>query len=139
MEAQAAVKRALVLAAAAVAIIAADGWLIAATWHLPYGTGAYCSIGTGTTVGCNPALSTAAQIAAVVVMITSIPLLAALFALLTGFHLRGHIRDSEERMKRHLEERLAEHHKGLAVVSPPRRAAKPNGSSERLATPEERT
>jgi phosphate/sulfate permease len=117
VEGSEAVKRAAILIAAAVAVVAADGWLLAATWHLPYGTGAYCAAGTATTVGCDTSLSTTAQIAAVVAMLTSIPVLAALFAMLTGLHIRGHIRDSEDRMKAHFEARL-KHHLGKREDGP---------------------
>jgi hypothetical protein len=131
------VKRAFIMLGTAAAIVAAGGWALAVTWHLSYGRGLYCALGTATTVGCDATpSSTAGRAASAAVMLTTIPLLAAVFALLTGLHLRGHIRDSEERMKRHLEERLAEHHKSLAVVPPVRKPK--NGSSERMATRAER-
>jgi hypothetical protein len=79
-------KRAILLLAAAAVVVAAGGWALAATWHLGFGTGLYCSVGTASTVGCNPSLSAAGQVAAVVVMLAAIPLLAAVFARLTGHH-----------------------------------------------------
>jgi hypothetical protein len=79
-------KRTIVLLAAAAAVVAAGGLALAVTWHLAFGTGLYCSVGTATTVGCDPSLSAAGQVAVVLVMLVAIPLLAAVFARLTGHH-----------------------------------------------------
>lgn len=73
-------RRVLLLLAAAAACVAGGGWLLAVTWHLSLGTGLYCAVGHAATVGCNPALDGAAQVASVLVMLTAIPLLAAVFA-----------------------------------------------------------
>lgn len=132
-------RRAWLLLAVAAGVILAGAALLAATWHLSYGHGLYCSLGIASTVGCDASPPGAAgRVAASVVILATIPALAAVFAMLTGLHLRGHLRASEERMKRHLEDRLAEHHKNLTVRPAQRKPAKPNGSGERLARPEER-
>ena len=81
------------LLAAAAACVAAGGWLIAATWHMSYGRGLYCAVGTATTVGCDAEPSSAAgRAAAVAVMLTAIPVLAACFALLAGAHVHSRVR-----------------------------------------------
>lgn len=117
-------RRPAVLLGAAAVAVAAGGCLLAATWHLGLGTGLYCSVGTATTAGCDPSLSGAGQLAAVAVMLAAIPLLAAVFAWLTGRHAAGHMREhlaaAEKRiaeeadrrhviMQRHVERLLAGH------------------------------
>jgi hypothetical protein len=133
----------IVLAASAAACVIAGGALLAVTEHQPFGSSLCTSLATATTSGCPSPAPVAAQLVSAGLMLLAIPLLGALFGRLTAGHtsrkVHEHVAASEKRIKAHLEERLAEHHKGLAVVSPARRAAKPNGSSERLATPEERT
>ena len=105
------------LLAAAAAVVAAGGWLLAATWHLSFGTGLYCAVGTATTVGCDAAPgTTAGRIAAVAVMLTAIPLLAAVFAWLTGHHAG---RRASAKVKEHLdaaEKRIAEEADGRHVA-----------------------
>jgi hypothetical protein len=122
------VKRAAWLLAIAAVVVAAGGWALAATWHLSVGTGIYCSVGTASTVGCNPSLSPAGQVTAVVVMLAAIPILAACFALVTGHHAGKragekageHLAAAEKRiareadarheaMQRHMERLLAGH------------------------------
>jgi hypothetical protein len=77
--------RAWVLLAAAGADIIAGGVAIAATWHLSFWHGLYCSIGTASTVGCDTAPRTGlGQAVAVGIMLTAVPLLAAVF---TQLHL----------------------------------------------------
>lgn len=90
------------LVAAAAGCVIAGGWLLAVTWHLPLGTGLYCSAGTASTVGCDPSLSPAGQVAAVLVMLTAIPLLAAAFGQL---HL--------DKVREHVDTRLDEHHRSI--------------------------
>jgi voltage-gated potassium channel Kch len=134
--------RAAVLTVGSAAVIdTAGGLAFAAAEHIPVTTALYWAVATGTTVGYGDVTphNPAGRLIAVVVMLTAIPLFGAAFSLFTSGLAAGHVRAAEQRMKHHLEERLAEHHKSLAVVSPARRAAKPNGSSERMATPEERT
>jgi hypothetical protein len=103
-------RRALVLFPAAAAVVAAGGWLLSATWHLSYGHGLYCAAGTATTVGCDAAPSSSGgRAAAVAVMLTTIPLLAAVFAWLTGRHagsrMRGHLAAAEKRLADEAERR----------------------------------
>jgi hypothetical protein len=132
----------IILGASAAACVIAGGALLAVTEHLPFGSGLCTSLGTATTSGCNTSAPVAAQVVSVGLMLLAIPILGALFGRLTAGHtsrkVHEHVAASEKRLMKHLEERLAEHHKGLAVVSPARRPAKPNGTSERLATRDER-
>jgi hypothetical protein len=101
-------KRAILLLAAAAVVVAAGGWALAATWHLGFGTGLYCSVGTASTVGCNPSLSAAGQVAAVVVMLAAIPLLAAVFAWLTGHHASKQVASQVHERVSAIEKRIAE-------------------------------
>lgn len=102
----------LLLAAAAVCVLA-GGWLLAATWHLGYGTGLYCSLGTATTVGCNPALSAAGKVASVVVMLLAIPLLAACFSLATGAHVHKRVTASVAAAEQRITEAADKRHADL--------------------------
>lgn len=101
-------KRAILLLAAAAVVVAAGGWALAVTWHLGFGTGLYCSVGTASTVGCNPALSAAGQVAAVVVMLAAIPLLAAVFARLTGHHASKQVASQVHERVSAIEKRIAD-------------------------------
>lgn len=146
-------KRPALLLAAAAACVAAGGWLFAATWHLSYGHGLYCAIGTASTVGCDTVPDSAAgRVAAVAVMLTAIPVLAACFALLTGRHagrrasakVKEHLdaaekhiaEDADERhvaMQRHVERLLAGHCSDIrqhvsAAAKPPPPSGKPPGA-----------
>lgn len=96
-------KRAAVLLAAAALAVIAGGIAIAITWHLSLGHGIYCSVGTASTVGCDTAPARpAGQLAAVAVMLTAIPLLAAVFA---SLHL--------DQVRKHVDARLGEHHDAI--------------------------
>ena len=70
----------------AVACVVAGGALFAATQHLPFTTGLYWAITTATTVGYGDVTphNPAGRLIASAVMLTTIPLLAAVFALVTG-------------------------------------------------------
>jgi voltage-gated potassium channel len=70
----------------AVVLIGAGGAVFAAVQHLPVTTGWYWAIETATTVGYGDVTPTspAARVVASVVMLTTIPLLAGAFALVTG-------------------------------------------------------
>jgi hypothetical protein len=121
------VKRPVVLLAAAAACVIGGGWLLAATWHLGYGTGLYCSLGTASTVGCDPGLSAAGKIAAVVVILAAIPLFAAAFSELTS-HLgarkvKAHLAEVEgsARAAHKIVADLFEHHTGEAHPLAPAR------------------
>jgi voltage-gated potassium channel len=75
-----------VLLAAAIAITVAGGALFAATQHYPLTTGLYWAITTATTVGYGDVTphNAAGRVVASVVMLTTIPLLASVFALVAG-------------------------------------------------------
>lgn len=73
------------LCAAALSVLVGGG-LFAATEHVSFGTGVYWAVVTASTVGYGDVTphSTAGRIVAVVVILTAIPLLAAVFALAAG-------------------------------------------------------
>jgi len=133
--------RAAALTVAGAAVIdTAGGLAFAVAEHVPVTTGLYWAVATGTTVGYGDVTphNPAGRLIAVVVMLTAIPLFGAAFSLFTSGLAAGHVRAAERRIKQHLEERLAEHHKAIAALPSLRRPPKPNGTSERMATPEER-
>lgn len=76
----------MILLAAAAACVAGGGALFAATQGLPFSTGLYWAITTASTVGYGDvtAHNPAGRVVAAAVMLTAIPMLAAVFALLTG-------------------------------------------------------
>jgi voltage-gated potassium channel len=75
-----------ILLAAAVACLLAGAVLFAATQHYPLPTGLYWVITTATTVGYGDVLprNAVGKVIASAVMLTTIPLLASVFALVTG-------------------------------------------------------
>jgi hypothetical protein len=92
-----------VLLGAAAAAVVAGGAVIAATWHVSFGHGLYCSLGTASTVGCDVAPpGTAGRLAAAAVMLTAIPLLAAAFA---SLHL--------DQVRKHVDASLGEHRRSV--------------------------
>ena len=74
------------LLAAALGCVLAGGWLFSATQHVGFGRAVYWAITTATTVGYGDVTPSngAGEVIAAGVMLTTIPLLAAVFALLTG-------------------------------------------------------
>jgi voltage-gated potassium channel len=74
------------LLAAVVAVVLTGGAWFAATQGRPFSTGLYWAITTATTVGYGDVTPTngAGRVVAVLVMLTTIPLLASVFALATG-------------------------------------------------------
>lgn len=106
-------RRALVLLAAALAGVTLGGWWLSATWHLSFAHGMYCAVGLASTEGCDAVpQSGSGRLAAVVLIVILIPILAAVYALVTSAHIGGKVRDSEERIKKHFAEELARHHQG---------------------------
>ncbi len=79
-------RRAVILLATVVACMLAGGALFAATQHYPLTTGFYWAITTATTVGYGDVTprDAAGRIVSSAVMLTTIPLLASVFALVTG-------------------------------------------------------
>jgi voltage-gated potassium channel len=77
---------ALVLVGAAIFFVVAGGVAFAATQHLPVTTGWYWAITTATTVGYGDVTpkNASGRLVASVVMLTTIPLLAGAFAVVTG-------------------------------------------------------
>jgi voltage-gated potassium channel len=75
-----------ILFAAAVICVAVGGAAFAATQHVPFTTGLYFAVTTATTVGYGDVIphNPSGRLIAVAVMLTTIPLLAAIFALVTG-------------------------------------------------------
>jgi ion channel len=103
------VSRPVILVAAAAGCVLAGGALIAVTWHLSYGHGLYCALGTATTVGCDAEpRSGTGMLAAAAVMLTAIPLLAAAFGQL---HL--------DKVREHVDRRLGEHREPVHAQSGP--------------------
>lgn len=80
------------LLAAAVACFTAGGWVFSAIEHLPFTTGLYWAVESATTVGYGDVTphTPAGRLIAVAVMLTTIPLLAAVFARLTSLHIIRH-------------------------------------------------
>jgi voltage-gated potassium channel len=74
------------LLATAAACVLVGAWLFALTQNLPFSTGLYWAITTATTVGYGDVTphNGAGRVIASAVMLTTIPLLAAVFALVTG-------------------------------------------------------
>src|ERR1700735_3525605 len=75
-----------VLLAGAVACTVAGGALFAATQHLPFTSGLYWAITTATTVGYGDVTphNASGRVVASLTMLTTIPMLASVFALVTG-------------------------------------------------------
>jgi hypothetical protein len=85
-------RRACTLFAATAAVIGAGGELLAATWHLGYWHGLYCSLGTAATAGCDTApRAPAGWAAACAVILIAIPLLATAFGQLHLDKIRAHV------------------------------------------------
>lgn len=124
----------VILGASAAACVIAGGALLAITEHQPFGSSLCTSLATATTSGCPSSAPVAAQAVAAGLMLLAIPLLGALFGRLTAQHasrkVHEHIAGAEKRLKQHFEDRLAEHHKNLAVVPPTdRKLQRPKGGT----------
>jgi len=87
-------RSALVLLGAAVGCVLVGGAVFAVSQHIPVTSGWYWALETATTVGYGDVVpkDAAGRLIASVVMVTTIPLLAAAFALLTGSALANGVR-----------------------------------------------
>lgn len=92
-------KRAVILAAAALGCVLAGAAAFAATDHVGIGIALYWAFSTATTLGYGDVTprTGAAHWVAVGVMLTAIPLLGASFASLTAVHLHRRVRDHIDR------------------------------------------
>lgn len=103
--------RALKVLTVAVSLDALAGFAFAQVEHVAVVTGLYWAVTTATTVGYGDVTpdSWGGKLLAVIVMLTVIPLFAASFSLLTSGLTSSQVSDSEERLKRHFEDRLRSH------------------------------
>jgi hypothetical protein len=130
---------ALLVIASALVLDAGLGIAYSAAMHIGVWDGLYNALANAVTLGGDVTpVGVWAHIVNAGECLSVVPLFGASFSLFTSGLTATHVDKAEGRIKRHLEERLAEHHKGLAVMPPARRPAKPNGTSERLATRDER-
>jgi voltage-gated potassium channel Kch len=124
-------RAALATIAAAAALDTAGGLAFAAAEHIPAADGLYWAVITATTIGYGDITprTPAGHVLAVLVALTVVPLFAAAFSLFTSGLTSSHVKRSEERVKRHLEDRLAEHHRALADANAARKLQRPKGSA----------
>lgn len=92
-------KRAVILAVAALACVLAGAVAFSVTDHVGFWLACYWSLSTASTVGYGDISphSGSAHVIAVLVMLTAIPCLGASFASLTAMHLHRHVRDHVDR------------------------------------------
>lgn len=104
-------RRAAWLLAATVALDILLGSAFAAAEHVPLGTGLYFATTTATTVGYGDVTPHGwlPHLLAVAVMLTVVPMFAAVFSLVTTALTTAHVRASEDRIKKHVEKRLEDH------------------------------
>lgn len=85
-------RRALLVLAATLALDAALGFAYSRADGTPLAHGLYCALGTATTVGCDVApRSPAAYILSAVMMLTVVPLFAAVFSFFTTGLTADHV------------------------------------------------
>lgn len=115
----------------ALVLDAAMGVAYAAAMHIGVWDGLYNSLANAVTLGGDVApVGVWAHVINSLECISVVPLFAATFSLFTSGLTATHVRRSESRIKRHLELRLAEHHKNLAVVPPAdRKLQRPKGGT----------
>lgn len=108
-------KRAAAVITVAAALDVALGAAFGTADHIGIGNGLYFATSVATTSGNSPFFPHGwmAYTLAVAMHVTMIPLWLAAFSLLTsgftGSQIRAHVEGSESRIKRHVEDRLAEH------------------------------
>lgn len=108
----------MAVVAAAALLDIAGGLLFAAAEHIPATGGLYWAVATATTVGYGDVTPRTpfGRLIAVMVMLTVIPLFGATFSLFTAgittTRVKEHVNGSEQRIKRHLEDRLKHHMDG---------------------------
>jgi hypothetical protein len=130
-------RAALLVIACALILDTACGFAFAAAEHISVLLGLYCALANAVTLGGDVSPTNGWGYAVnTAECILIVPLFGATFSLFTSGLTQIHVRGAEKRIKQHLEQRLAEHHKSLAVVPPVRKPK--NGSSERMATRAER-
>lgn len=106
---------AITVAAAAILDLAA-GLAFSAAEHISDATGLYWAVATATTVGYGDVVPRTAggHAAAIMAMLTVIPLFAATFSLFTSGlaagHIRRHLQETEKHIWMHMENRLQHHH-----------------------------
>jgi len=86
--------RVAALVGLAVTIMVVGGALFSLTQHISFGTGLYWAVTTATTVGYGDVIphNTAGRVIASVVMLTTIPIVGAVFALVAGAAVLTHMR-----------------------------------------------
>lgn len=109
-------RRVGLLGAAVATEIVTAGAVFSAVGDVSYPTGLYWAVTTASTVGYGDVSphGLASRLVAIVVMLTVIPALGALFAGLTSLHVATHVHAAEKR----IHDRLDEH--GQALGLPPR-------------------
>lgn len=92
-------KRAVILAVAALACVLGGAVAFSVTDHVGFWLALYWALSTATTLGYGDVTprTGAAHLVAVAVMLSAIPLLGASFASLTAVHLHRHVRDHIDR------------------------------------------
>ena len=86
-------KRTIALLAIVAGAILAGGWVFAVTQHLSLAEGWYFAVTTASTVGYGDITPKTGpgRTVAVVLMLTTIPMLAAAFSRLTSMHVKRHV------------------------------------------------
>lgn len=104
-------RRAAILTILAAALMdVACGLAYAFTEHQPIGQSLFCGVANAVTEGsCPPPATVAGHLIDLVEFVLVVPLVAAVFSLLTSGLAGMHTAASEERLKAHLEERLHHH------------------------------